>query len=60
MLKQQGLYFPEFEHDNCGAGFICSLKGNKSNNIIHKVLEIQNYLKVQGFIYLVFQPKPKK
>ena len=21
---KQGLYNPEFEHDNCGAGFICS------------------------------------
>ena len=27
MLKKQGLYLPEFEHDNCGAGFICSLTG---------------------------------
>lgn len=39
-LKKQGLYLPEFEHDNCGAGFICSLKGEKSNDIIHKALEI--------------------
>ena len=30
MLKKQGMYLPEFEHDNCGAGFICSLKGKKS------------------------------
>ena len=36
MLKKQGMYLPEFEHDNCGAGFICSLEGNKSNDIIHK------------------------
>ena len=28
MLEKQGLYLPEFEHDNCGAGFICSLTGN--------------------------------
>jgi len=40
MLKKQGMYLPEFEHDNCGAGFICSLKGKKSNDIIHKALEI--------------------
>ena len=39
MLRKQGLYLPEFEHDNCGAGFICSLKGIKSNDIIHKALE---------------------
>ena len=40
MLKKQGLYLPEFEHDNCGAGFICSLTGKRSNDIIHKALEI--------------------
>ncbi|WP_336129571.1 glutamate synthase large subunit [Mesoflavibacter sp. CH_XMU1422-2] len=50
MLKQQGLYFPEFEHDNCGAGFICSLKGNKSNNIIHKALEILEKLEHRGAV----------
>jgi glutamate synthase (ferredoxin) len=35
-VKEQGLYLPEFEHDNCGAGFICNLNGIKSNDIIHK------------------------
>ena len=24
--KAQGLYSPDYEHDNCGAGFICSLE----------------------------------
>jgi glutamate synthase (ferredoxin) len=33
MIKQ-GLYLPEFEHENCGAGFICNLKGEKTNQII--------------------------
>ena len=32
--KKQGLYSPDYEHDNCGAGFICSLRGEKTNNII--------------------------
>jgi glutamate synthase (ferredoxin) len=32
-VKEQGLYLPEFEHDNCGAG-ICNLNGIKSNDII--------------------------
>ncbi|WCO02131.1 glutamate synthase large subunit [Psychroserpens ponticola] len=50
MLKQQGLYYPEFEHDNCGAGFICSLKGNKSNSIIHKALEILEKLEHRGAV----------
>ncbi|MBG7629179.1 MAG: glutamate synthase subunit alpha, partial [Bacteroidetes bacterium] len=39
-MKEQGLYLPEFEHENCGAGFICNLKGQKTNQIIHDALEI--------------------
>lgn len=50
MLTKQGLYLPEFEHDNCGAGFICSLKGNKSNDIIHKALEILEKLEHRGAV----------
>ncbi len=50
MMKRQGLYLPEFEHDNCGAGFICSLKGKKSNDIIHKALEILDKLEHRGAV----------
>jgi glutamate synthase (ferredoxin) len=49
-FKKQGLYLPEFEHDNCGAGFICSLKGEKSNDIIHKALEILERLEHRGAV----------
>lgn len=49
-LIKQGLYLPEFEHDNCGAGFICSLKGKKSNDIIHKALEILERLEHRGAV----------
>lgn len=49
-LTKQGLYLPEFEHDNCGAGFICSLKGEKSNDIIHKALEILDKLEHRGAV----------
>ncbi|WP_343486803.1 glutamate synthase large subunit [Allomuricauda sp. d1] len=48
--ERQGLYLPEFEHDNCGAGFICSLKGIKSNDIIHKALEILDKLEHRGAV----------
>ncbi|QCX39757.1 glutamate synthase large subunit [Aureibaculum algae] len=47
-MKQQGLYLPEFEHENCGAGFICNLKGEKTNQIIHDALEILVKLKHRG------------
>ena len=50
MLEKQGLYLPEFEHDNCGAGFICSLKGVKSNTIIHKALQILEKLEHRGAV----------
>jgi glutamate synthase (NADPH/NADH) large chain len=39
-MKKQGLYLPEFEHENCGAGFICNLNGKRTNQIIHDALEI--------------------
>ena len=48
--KKQGLYSPEFEHDNCGAGFICSLKGEKTNDIIHKALNILTCLEHRGAV----------
>ena len=48
--EKQGLYSPEFEHDNCGAGFICSLKGEKTNNIIPKALNILTCLEHRGAV----------
>ena len=47
---KQGLYNPEFEHDNCGAGFICSLQGKKTNDIIHKALDILVKLEHRGAV----------
>ncbi len=48
MIEKQGLYLPEFEHANCGAGFICNLKGEKTNQIIHDALEILVKLEHRG------------
>ena len=48
--KEQGLYSPDNEHDNCGAGFICSLNGNKTNDIIHKALDILDKLEHRGAV----------
>jgi glutamate synthase domain-containing protein 2/glutamate synthase domain-containing protein 1/glutamate synthase domain-containing protein 3 len=36
----QGLHDPKNEHDACGVGFICNLKGKKSHGIIKDALEI--------------------
>ena len=49
-MEKQGLYLPEFERDNCGAGFICNLKGEKSNKIIHDALEILIKLEHRGAV----------
>ena len=47
-MKDQGLYLSEFEHENCGAGFICNLNGEKTNQIIHDALEILVKLEHRG------------
>ncbi len=49
-MRDQGLYLNEFERDNCGAGFICNLKGKKSNVIIHNALEILVRLEHRGAV----------
>ncbi len=38
--QQQGLYRQEFEHENCGIGFVAHLKGKKSHSIIQQGLDI--------------------
>ena len=48
--EKQGLYSPEFEHENCGAGFICNLKGEKTNSIIGKALNILVKLEHRGAV----------
>ena len=37
-MTKQGLYDPAFEHDSCGVGFVCDIKGAKSNEIIKQGL----------------------
>ena len=49
-MEKQGLYLPEFERDNCGAGFICNLNGEKSNKIIHDALEVLIKLEHRGAV----------
>ena len=48
--QKQGLYSPEFEHDNCGAGFICNLEGKQTNDIIHKAIDILIRLEHRGAV----------
>ncbi|OGS09877.1 MAG: glutamate synthase subunit alpha, partial [Elusimicrobia bacterium RIFOXYB1_FULL_48_9] len=46
--KNIGLYNPEYEHDSCGVGFACSIKGVKSNEIVKNGLKILNSLAHRG------------
>ncbi|RJP27927.1 MAG: glutamate synthase large subunit [Candidatus Omnitrophota bacterium] len=46
--KEQGLYDPRFEHDACGVGFVCNVKGEKSNEIISQGLEVLRRLSHRG------------
>ncbi len=36
----QGLYDPRMEHDACGIGFVASIKGHKSHDIIQKGIQV--------------------
>lgn len=46
--KKQGLYDPSFEHDSCGAGFVCDVKGEKLHRIILQGVEILENLMHRG------------
>jgi glutamate synthase (NADPH) large chain len=44
----QGLYRQEYEHENCGIGFVAHLKGKKSHSIIHQGLDILRNMTHRG------------
>jgi len=48
--QPRGLYDPAFEHDACGVGLICDLKGRKSHRIVSDGLEILLNLSHRGAV----------
>jgi glutamate synthase domain-containing protein 2/glutamate synthase domain-containing protein 1/glutamate synthase domain-containing protein 3 len=48
--EKQGLYDPQLEHDSCGVGFVCNIKGEKSNRIIRQGLEVLRRLSHRGAV----------
>ncbi len=46
--QKQGLYDPQFEHDACGVGFVCHMKGKKSHSIVANALQILENLDHRG------------
>lgn len=45
---QQGLYRQEFEHENCGIGFVAHISGKKSHSIIRQGLEVLENMTHRG------------
>ena len=39
-IRQEGLYDPSFEHDNCGIGAIIDVEGRKSHRLVDDALSI--------------------
>jgi glutamate synthase domain-containing protein 2/glutamate synthase domain-containing protein 1/glutamate synthase domain-containing protein 3 len=46
--KQYGLYDQRFEHDSCGVGFVCDVKGKRSKKIVAQGLEVLRSLAHRG------------
>src|SRR5271155_4029813 len=44
----QGLYDPRFEHDACGVGFICHIKGQASQKIVADALQMLENMNHRG------------
>jgi glutamate synthase (NADPH/NADH) large chain len=44
----QGLYDPRFEHDACGVGFICHIKGRPSHQIVKDALQMLENMNHRG------------
>lgn len=47
---QQGLYGPRFEKDSCGVGFLCNIKGKKSNALVQDSLTVLKRLAHRGAV----------
>ena len=43
-IRQEGLYDPSFEHDNCGIGAIIDIEGRKSHQLVCDALSIVEHL----------------
>lgn len=47
-LAKYGLYDPRFEHDSCGVGFVCDIRGRRSNEIVAQGLNALKRLSHRG------------
>lgn len=47
---EHGLYDPAYEHDACGVGFVASVKGQASHEIVTQALQILKNLDHRGAV----------
>ncbi len=47
---KQGLYDPRLEHDSCGVGFVCNIKGEKSNAVVRQGIAVLRRLAHRGAV----------
>jgi len=45
---EKGLYDPQFEHDNCGIGFVANLKNKRSHDIVEDALRMLPRMEHRG------------
>jgi glutamate synthase (NADPH) large chain len=48
LYKTAGLYSAENEHDSCGIGFVASIKGSKSHDIVERGLQVLTNMTHRG------------
>jgi len=48
--EKQGLYDPQFEHDSCGVGFVCNIKGERSGDVVRKGIEVLERMSHRGAV----------
>ncbi|MCL5674525.1 MAG: glutamate synthase large subunit [Candidatus Omnitrophica bacterium] len=48
LSEKQGLYDPSFEHDSCGVGFLCDIKGKRTNKLFNNGLHVLKKLSHRG------------
>ncbi len=46
--QKRGLYDPDFEHDNCGIGFVTHIKGKKFHDIIQMGIDVLENMAHRG------------
>jgi glutamate synthase (NADPH/NADH) large chain len=50
MLQKNGLYDPWFEHDSCGFGFVCTVNGERSHQIVVDGITVLKNLSHRGAV----------